>query len=201
MGSACKIFGHRWNGRICKRCGAIRSAAHMHRFVPMKGECAEECAICGEQRLTEHDWYRPSSPRDRDGRFVEVIGEHDVCRTCGARRCSRVKIGIAQCDASELTPLQRGILQRACERLAKSNMISDQEIKNDLKSIAHRLENKHLYFDLNRLEPVKLAAAFYLSEQSGRLKETKASEEQDRLLLEYLSGLEMVERLNHIKTN
>lgn len=56
MASACKIFGHRWRGRICKRCGAIRSVSHAHHFVSMKDECAEECTICGEQRLTAHDW-------------------------------------------------------------------------------------------------------------------------------------------------
>ncbi|MCE5188738.1 MAG: hypothetical protein LLF75_06110 [Eubacteriales bacterium] len=201
MEAACKLFGHKWNGRICKRCGAIRSVAHAHHFVPMKGECAEQCTICGEQRATEHDWHSPPEGKSSDGRYVVIIGGKDICRKCGAEQYARVRLGYAECDASELTPLQRDILRKACKQLAKNNQNSDKKMKDELQSIAFNMEYKRLYFYQHMLDTVKLAEALYLNEQAGRLKETTASEEQDALLLEYLAGTELMEKLNHIKTN
>jgi len=173
----------------------------VHHFVPMKGECAEECTVCGEQRATKHDWYTPPHGKSSDGRYVVVIGGKYICRKCGAEQYSRVRIGSAECDASELTPLQRGILQNACEQMAEIGMPPYGEFKENFRMIALILQDKRLYFDKNMLEPVKIAVTFYLNEHSLKLMKTTASEKQDRLLLENLAGIELLEKLNRIKTN
>ena len=48
MGIAC-LFGHKWNGCTCSRCGTHRDSNHDYQ--PLSGRCEEKCTICGKTRL------------------------------------------------------------------------------------------------------------------------------------------------------
>lgn len=86
------IFGHRWDGCACQKCGEIRDKEHTwqlangkcerictvcgkkeplpHRLESMDGQCRERCAVCGEERGLLHV-------------FVE-----DACQRCGVAKGS-----------------------------------------------------------------------------------------------------------------
>ena len=49
MGLTCKLFGHKWTGCKCERCGATRDAGHFWNG------CT--CARCGKVRDELHDWH------------------------------------------------------------------------------------------------------------------------------------------------
>ena len=67
MGFTCKIFGHKWNGCKCERCGKIRGEQHdwekcickrcgtirdtEHNYKPMKHQFRERCSVCGNIKL------------------------------------------------------------------------------------------------------------------------------------------------------
>ena len=42
------IFGHKWNGCKCEKCGKVRDEGHA--FVPVAGTCEEKCEKCGQTR-------------------------------------------------------------------------------------------------------------------------------------------------------
>lgn len=74
------LFGHRWDGCKCKRCGRTREKKH-----DWNG-CV--CRRCGRKRDKDHDW---------DGCVCRRCGkkqdkEHDwdgcICRRCGQRKFS-----------------------------------------------------------------------------------------------------------------
>ena len=51
------LFGHKWNGCKCDRCGEIRDEGHSYtHFQPSAtGKCVGTCK-CGKQQELEHDW-------------------------------------------------------------------------------------------------------------------------------------------------
>ena len=98
MNIICKLFGHKWNGCRCRRCGVTREIGH--RFGYKNGEyhicvvCRKKmphslegcvCKICGG---TVHEF-------DRDGFCVRCgqgreIGRYDGCRmVLRKKHCSR----------------------------------------------------------------------------------------------------------------
>lgn len=56
MGLAC-LFGHKWDGCRCVRCGEIRDEGHNYtHFRPSNtGKCVGTCK-CGKKQELEHDW-------------------------------------------------------------------------------------------------------------------------------------------------
>ena len=54
MGFTCKIFGHKWNGCKCIKCGVRRDEGH--NYLIAEGKCVEKCSICGKERTIEHEW-------------------------------------------------------------------------------------------------------------------------------------------------
>lgn len=42
------LFGHKWNGCKCEKCGKLRDSDH--RFRPGANPCEEKCEICGQVR-------------------------------------------------------------------------------------------------------------------------------------------------------
>ena len=54
MGISCQLFGHKWNGCKCEKCGNTRN--EQHNFVLSQGKCTEKCDICGQDGKTNHNW-------------------------------------------------------------------------------------------------------------------------------------------------
>ena len=71
MGISC-LFGHKWNGCTCERCGKTRDEGH--NYQPIPGKCEEKCSLCGASRNKDHKW--------------EPVPDkcEDVCSVCGKRR-------------------------------------------------------------------------------------------------------------------
>jgi len=89
MGFTCKIFGHKWNGCKCERCGTTRDEGH--NWVIVEGKCIEKCSVCGKERNIEHKWNgckceRCGNVRNEYDRHNWVIVEGKcvkVCSICG----------------------------------------------------------------------------------------------------------------------
>ena len=47
------LFGHKWEGCKCTKCGKLRDSNHS--FSPQEGGCEEKCQICGKVR-ENHDF-------------------------------------------------------------------------------------------------------------------------------------------------
>ena len=73
MAVACSIFGHKWKGCICDRCGEKRDQEHDYRNFKASyekfgcGKCVGTCK-CGKIQELDHDW------------------NGCTCRRCGFRR-------------------------------------------------------------------------------------------------------------------
>ena len=84
------LFGHKWNGCKCERCGTMRDEGHDYR--PVDGLCQEQCAICGKRRETAHPWKgckceRCGAIRDEGHDYRPVDGAcEEACAICGKRR-------------------------------------------------------------------------------------------------------------------
>ena len=89
MGFAC-LFGHKWNGCTCTRCGKTQDRNHDYRR--LDGKCEEKCSICGKTRRTDHDWdgckcRRCGEKRDSGHKWVGVPGKcEEKCSVCGKTR-------------------------------------------------------------------------------------------------------------------
>ncbi|MDR2180105.1 MAG: hypothetical protein LBP21_07330 [Synergistaceae bacterium] len=66
------MFGHKWNGCTCEKCGTVRDAHH--RMVSVPGDCTQQCAICGKIGETKHHYKRDLE-----------TGEY-ICVVCGANK-------------------------------------------------------------------------------------------------------------------
>jgi len=75
MGLKC-LFGHKWSGCKCERCGKIRDEEHKwnnkgtgckchicgktrnegHKWVLLEGKCTEKCSVCGKEQIIDHKW-------------------------------------------------------------------------------------------------------------------------------------------------
>jgi len=81
------LFGHKWNGCTCDKCGKVRDQDHP--FVRTPGQCVEVCARCGKTQALPHT-YVPVTGRCQER--CEVCGNvhavhHQVqggaCQVCG----------------------------------------------------------------------------------------------------------------------
>jgi DNA-directed RNA polymerase subunit RPC12/RpoP len=105
MSIICRLFGHRWNGCTCTRCGMNRYSEHSFR--PGADPCTEVCEICGSQRET-HRWSGTAchSVCEKCGKTVDSphrwVWKDDriVCTVCGATK-HRLVSTINQCPVSE----------------------------------------------------------------------------------------------------
>ena len=66
------IFGHKWKGCTCERCGEVRNEGHEYtKYTPHNEECIGYCK-CGRSFVFQHD-------------YQTVPGKcYDVCSRCGA---------------------------------------------------------------------------------------------------------------------
>ena len=48
------LFGHKWNGCKCEKCGETRDEGH--NYLAVDGKCIEKCSICNKERNVEHIW-------------------------------------------------------------------------------------------------------------------------------------------------
>ncbi|MDL2289261.1 hypothetical protein LJB83_00670 [Clostridia bacterium OttesenSCG-928-F22] len=53
MGIRC-LFGHKWNGCKCSKCGEVRNEGHNYQL--QQGKCEEKCTICGAVKPVAHVW-------------------------------------------------------------------------------------------------------------------------------------------------
>ena len=89
MGISC-LFGHKWKGCRCERCGSIRDEGH--EFQPVPGKCQEKCGVCGKVRAAEHQWKgckceRCGAVRDEGHEYRPVPGKcEEKCGVCGKTR-------------------------------------------------------------------------------------------------------------------
>ena len=66
------LFGHKWDGCTCARCGEVRNEGHIYaNYSPNGKECVGRCK-CGRSMVFQHD-------------YQTVPGRcYDVCARCGA---------------------------------------------------------------------------------------------------------------------
>ena len=69
MGIICKLFGHKWNGYKCERCGDTRNEGQDFSFLEDKD--IEKSSICGEERNMEN-------PTDLVKRLVHHVTEKKI---------------------------------------------------------------------------------------------------------------------------
>lgn len=87
------LFGHKWNGCKCEKCGKTRDQDH--RFQAGDHPCVQVCAVCGAEK-TEH------------GAYV-----NGFCEECGS--ASRFPIDCSALTAEEITevkPVLAGYVQQ-----------------------------------------------------------------------------------------
>jgi len=91
MGFTCKIFGHKWNGCKCEKCGDIIDEGHNWSII--KGKCIEKCFVCGKERSVEHKWNgckceQCGATRDVEHNWSIIKGKCiEKCSVCG-KECS-----------------------------------------------------------------------------------------------------------------
>ena len=64
------IFGHKWNGCKCTKCGKTRDSDHS--FIKIPNECKSKCSICGGVKNDEH-------------LFITGNDDELVCSNCGTK--------------------------------------------------------------------------------------------------------------------
>ncbi len=86
MGGLCSIFGHKWNGCTCSRCGEKKDSGHSWNHC--------RCQICGKTRDEDHDWdncrcLKCGKIRDEEHRFSYTSVSDTICegtcRICGKK--------------------------------------------------------------------------------------------------------------------
>jgi hypothetical protein len=81
MGILC-LFGHKWNGCKCERCGTTKD--ENHHFVIDAKACLEKCSICGKIRNLDHKWNgckceKCGTTRNQSHKY----NTNDICEICG----------------------------------------------------------------------------------------------------------------------
>jgi hypothetical protein len=77
------LFGHKWNGCKCERCGAVRDEEH--KCVIMEGKCIEKCSVCGKEREIEHEWTGCKCTRCGETRNEGHLPDNGKCSICGIK--------------------------------------------------------------------------------------------------------------------
>jgi len=77
------LFGHKWNGCKCERCGAKRNTEH--KYIPVEGNCMEKCSLCGKPRSIEHKWNGCKCEQCGATRDEGHLIENGKCSICGIK--------------------------------------------------------------------------------------------------------------------
>jgi len=94
------LFGHKWNGCKCEKCGEMRNEGHNylavdgkcieecskcykilevgHKWILLEKKCIEKCTICGKER-DSHQWDSGKCERCKKTRRVDIPS----CMMCG----------------------------------------------------------------------------------------------------------------------
>lgn len=88
------LFGHKFVGCKCARCGKVRNEGHVFEVSPdvISHVCQEKCKACGEKRVIDHQWNgcqcaRCFALRDEGHQFQPVQGKcEEKCSICGKTR-------------------------------------------------------------------------------------------------------------------
>ena len=77
---SCRLFGHRWSGCKCARCGELRDEGHSW------SGC--KCSVCGKKRDQDHNWVSASWKNFLKYTSEEYAMSHcpQVCKVCGKTR-------------------------------------------------------------------------------------------------------------------
>ena len=81
------LFGHKWNGCKCSKCGKTRNTGHS--FENVLGKCLKKCSICGEDLQVAHSYVSLSGVCELQCQVCGQINElpHEVagsaCSKCG----------------------------------------------------------------------------------------------------------------------
>jgi len=161
------LFGHKWNGCKCKRCGETRDEKHNWNGC--------KCSICGTMRDEQHDW---------NGCKCSVCGttrdeQHDFKNSCTCFRCGCTKHSFAHKDWNVRLSPDWGvntIIAKICERCGFSNLIqASQKIRVPLKREPGRT------FKIERYEMIELRQCKKCGELTPHTVETEnSSHYQDR---------------------
>ena len=89
MNGICKLFGHRWDGCRCSRCGLTRNEGHA--WVESAEQCEHTCAVCGVTETVPCTWFhcrcnRCGALRDEHHLWLAKTPCEQVCRVCGKER-------------------------------------------------------------------------------------------------------------------
>ena len=88
------LFGHKWNGCKCVKCGAIRDEGH--KWILLDNECVEKCSICGKERNVEHRWNCCKCEKCGATRDEGHLWNGYKCERCGKTNDSLVIQAFAQ---------------------------------------------------------------------------------------------------------
>lgn len=127
------IFGHKWNGCTCTRCGKARDSEH--EWTRKDRECREVCANCGKTREVEHEWNgcictRCGKIREAEHEWMRMDKEcREVCAKCGRQRGTShyyvqhrcINCGRIQRVTSQEAPIVIGMLTGRVQMLLKEN--------------------------------------------------------------------------------
>ncbi|MEZ4357120.1 MAG: hypothetical protein R2876_00565 [Eubacteriales bacterium] len=111
MGLYCTIFGHKWNGCKCVRCGFVSQHSNNHHYVPVEGKCQLVCSICGKKVPRQHKWVIVGDKANKECiKYCEICGEKGkaehkwnkcICERCGAIRKSEHDFHILEGECIE----------------------------------------------------------------------------------------------------
>lgn len=82
MSLSCSLFGHKWNGCQCVRCGSIQDSGHTW---VADSKCKEHCSTCGKLREL-HRWNGCRCMHCGETRDQDHNWENCTCKRCGAVR-------------------------------------------------------------------------------------------------------------------
>jgi len=96
MNITCKLFGHKWNGCQCSKCGNARNEEH--QFILLKGVCIEKCDICNKERVIGHKWNGCKCSHCDKFRDSHHSWVGCKCTTCSKIRTIQHKWNGCKCD-------------------------------------------------------------------------------------------------------
>ena len=105
------LFGHKWNGCKCERCGITRDEQHDWDL------CRGVCKRCGKTQEAQHDWH--GCYCNRCHRSRHELDEHCKCRLCGCEfdtpdnNCACTRCGK---ELHKWIPLPSKCLCRECRK-------------------------------------------------------------------------------------
>ena len=155
MGLGCKIFGHKWNGCKCAKCGETRDEGHDWDFI-----CEGQCKRCGKKSAVSHDWDLCKGKCKRCGKMQ--VAQHEwIDYQCS--RCGKVEIE---------TPVNQDTLAA----IAKSDMHIDVR-----KAAVKRLTDQRVLADIAKdsTSYVRIAAIRKLTDQGVLADIAKSDNRQD----------------------